>query len=146
MTHYLDTGILLKLYTGEPESPAVRRFVVEVGQPLPFHALHRSECASALHLKACRGECSIAQANRALEDIAEDLRSGILRALLPDWEAVWQRCFGLARSHAAVTGCRTLDTLHVATALEMGFRRLVTSDTRQATLAERVGMIPINPT
>ncbi len=145
MTLYLDTSILLKLYTEEPESPAVRRFVVGAGQALPFHKLHHSECASALHLKAFRGECSVAQANRALGDIEEDLRSGMLRAFVPDWEDAWRRCFALAQSHTASTGCRTLDTLHVACAMELGFREFATSDKRQATLAERVGLTPRNP-
>lgn len=51
----------------------------------------------------------------------------------------------LARAHAAATGCRTLDTLHVACAQELGFRDFVTSDRRQAALAERLGFTVHNP-
>ena len=141
MNCYYDTGLLLKLYTDEPESGAVQAFAVENAQPIPFLSLHQSECASALHLKAFRGECSVAHANRALADIQEDLRAGVLHAFLPDWEAVWRQCTDMAQSHAHLIGCRTLDTLHVACALELGFRHFVTSDARQTALAERAGMV-----
>ncbi|MCC5808120.1 MAG: type II toxin-antitoxin system VapC family toxin [Opitutales bacterium] len=146
MNCYFDTGLLLKLYTDEPESGAVQAFAIETAQPIPFLALHQAECASALHLKAFRGECSIAQANRALADIHEDLRAGVLYALTPDWVAVWRQCTELAQSHAAVIGCRTLDALHVACALELGFRHFVSSDARQSSLAKRVGMSVHCPT
>ncbi|MFP4357962.1 MAG: type II toxin-antitoxin system VapC family toxin [Puniceicoccaceae bacterium] len=140
MTRNFDTGVLLKLYTNEPESDAVQGFVVSTGQPIPFLAPHHSECSTALHLKAFRGECSVAQANRALANIEEDLRSGVLHPLQPDWENVWHRCAELARSHAAFVGCRTLNALHVACSLAFGFREFVTSDARQTDLAERVGL------
>lgn len=145
MNRYYDTGLLLKLYTEEPESRIIRRMVVEAQESLPFHTFHRSECASALHLKAFRRECSVAQANRALQDIDADLRSGVLQSILPDWEEVWQRCHELVRAHSADTGCRVLDTLHVACALELGFREFVTSDRRQAALVEIVGLSLLNP-
>ena len=140
MSYYYDTGLLLKLYTEEPESEAVRRFCIEKARPIPFLALHHSECASALHLKAFRGECSVAQANRALSDLAQDLRSGVLHSIKPDWQAIWRRSAYLAQSYAALTGCRTLDSLHVACALELGYSQFVSSDVRQSKLAERIGL------
>jgi predicted nucleic acid-binding protein len=143
---YYDTGVLVKLYTPEPESPSVRRFVVETGQTLPFLSLHRSECASAFHLKAFRGECSLAQANRALADIAEDVRTGLLTYLQPDWEFVWQKSVELTQAHSANTGCRTLDVLHVAAAVTLGFREFATSDIRQFRLAAHLGLAVHNPT
>ena len=48
-------------------------------------------------------------------------------------------------SEAGVTGCRTLDTLHVASARVLGLGRLVTTDRRQAALAERAGLVVIDP-
>jgi predicted nucleic acid-binding protein len=140
MNCYFDTIQLIKLYTPEPESAAVQAFAIKNAQPIPFLALHHSECASALHLKAFRGECSVEQANRALADIQDDLRTGVLHALEPDWEAVWQRCTALTIAHGAAIGCRTLDTLHIASAMELGYRHVVTSDSRQSKLAERIGM------
>lgn len=146
MTLYYDTGVLLKLYTQEPESANVRDFVTNTGEAIPFLNLHQSECASALHLKAFRKECSVRQANRALGDIDEDLRRGILQRILPDWEIIWGKTYQLSQAHSAITGCRTLDTLHVAAALCSGFRHFATSDKRQRELADRVGLRTLDPT
>ena len=143
---YYDTGILVKLYTIEPESAAVQKFVTAQASPIPFHAFHLSETASAFHLKAFRRECTVAQANRAMADLEEDLRSGILFELAPDWQKTWDRCLTLTRAHAALTGCRTLDTLHIACAMELGAREFVTSDHRQAKLATLLGFTVHDPT
>lgn len=145
MTLYYDTGILLKLYTPESESPTVSHFVREAGQAIPFLSLHRTECTSALHLKAFRGECTVAQANRALADLNSDLRRGVLMLLQPDWESLWEKARQLCEAHSAHLGCRTLDTLHVAAALLFAFGQFATSDARQSALAERVGLTVINP-
>lgn len=146
MRIYYDTGVLLKLYTVEVESAAVRNFVVKAGQAIPFLCLHQSECASALHLKAFRGECSVQQANQALCDIDEDLRGGVLERILPEWELLWARTFELSRAYSSITGCRTLDTLHVAAALHLGIRHFATSDQRQSSLTNRVGLRVFDPT
>ena len=145
MSYYYDTGLLLKLYTEEPESDAVRKFCIESAEPIPLLALHHSECTSALHLKAFRGECSVAQANRALSDLEEDIRSGVLHSIHPDWQAIWERSAHLAQSYAAITGCRTLDSLHVACALELGYVQFVSSDIRQCKLAEQLGLVVLCP-
>lgn len=146
MSIYYDTGVLLKLYTVEPESASVRAFVTQAAEAIPFLSLHQSECASALHLKAFRGECSVQQANQALGDIDEDLRSGVFNRMLPDWESVWAKAFELSQAYASITGCRTLDTLHVSAALHLGIRKFATSDQRQAGLASRVGLRVFDPT
>jgi predicted nucleic acid-binding protein len=62
------------------------------------------------------------------------------------WSAVefptqaWQTCDDLARRHGPVLGVRTLDSLHVACALELKADRFWTFDERQARLAEAVGL------
>lgn len=50
-----------------------------------------------------------------------------------------------SRTHTPVLGCRTLDVLHVATAIELGLRDFVTFDTRQTRLAAAVGVKPVRP-
>lgn len=145
MTRYYDTGVLLKLYTPEQDSDAARDFVRRWKQPLLFTRLHRVECTAALRLKVFRGECRQNEVTSALRDIDEDIVSGVLQTADLDWNAAWGRCVGLADAHAAATGCRTLDALHVACAVELGARMLVTSDPRQARLARQAGLKTVNP-
>jgi len=146
MTTWFDTGILLKLYTTEPESVAVQSWVRNRTEPIRICVLHRSECSSALHLKAFRGECDVAVAARALDLVESDLRSGVLRMVAVDWDAAWETCHRFATRYAAETGVRTLDTLHVACALQLEASEFVTSDRRQATLADQTGLTVIDPT
>jgi predicted nucleic acid-binding protein len=55
-------------------------------------------------------------------------------------EMAFERCIQLAKQHATRMGMGTLDTLHVASALELGAERFWTFDERQAKLAKAVGL------
>lgn len=52
----------------------------------------------------------------------------------------WDTGIDLARRHGPALGVRTLDSLHVACALELKAERFWTFDERQARLAEAVGL------
>lgn len=145
MSRYYDTGVVLKLYTLERQSDAVRRFVVIAGEPIVFTQLHAAESISALRLKCFRGECAEAESSAAIRDIESDMVSGVLRPKALDWGEAWRRCRALSKSHAAATGCRTLDALHVACALLLEADEFVTTDRRQADLASRAGLSVMNP-
>jgi predicted nucleic acid-binding protein len=77
--------------------------------------------------------------------LEEDIRAGVLHSITPDWRAIWARSAHLAQSYAATTGCRTLDSLHVACALKLGYARFVSSDLRQRKLAEQLGLVVLCP-
>jgi predicted nucleic acid-binding protein len=52
----------------------------------------------------------------------------------------WETAVSLARQYGSKFGVRTLDSLHVACALELKAERFWTFDERQARLAESVGL------
>jgi predicted nucleic acid-binding protein len=52
----------------------------------------------------------------------------------------WETAIRLARRFAPTIGVRTLDSLHVACALELKAQKFWTFDDRQARLAEVVGL------
>ncbi len=145
MSTYYDTGIILKLYTEEPDSPAARKLVTRRRVALHVTELHRAEFVNALRLKCFRRECSEAQAEQALAHLEEDFQAGILRMAALDWDAAWGDCRALSIAHAARTGCRTLDALHVAGALQLGCREFVTTDARQGALARICRLKVITP-
>jgi len=49
----------------------------------------------------------------------------------------------LSRKHTASIGCRSLDVLHVASALELELKNFLTFDRRQQKLAAAAGIRPI---
>jgi predicted nucleic acid-binding protein len=55
-------------------------------------------------------------------------------------EDAWSVCSDLARRYGPTLGVRTLDSLHVACALELKADKFWTFDERQAKLAEAVGL------
>lgn len=142
---YFDTGVLLKLYTSEPESSAVQNFVTTRGQAIAVTELHLTEATSAFRLKEFRGECSADQSSAALGSIEDDLRARLLRRTAVDWPEIWTRCQMLARTETARHGTRTLDTLHVAAALHLGSSEFVSTDRRQTALARACGISVVDP-
>jgi len=64
----------------------------------------------------------------------------------PNWPSVdlpagaFERCAELARRHGARLGMRTLDSLHVAAAIELKVERFWTFDERQKKLAAGEGL------
>jgi len=60
--------------------------------------------------------------------------------ILPLPERAFDVCADLARRHGSKLGVRTLDSLHVACALELKAKRFWTFDDRQAKLAKAEGL------
>jgi predicted nucleic acid-binding protein len=55
------------------------------------------------------------------------------------------RAVELSRAHSPKLGTRSLDVLHVASALELEMRSFVTYDKRQESLARAVGLKTLAP-
>jgi hypothetical protein len=56
------------------------------------------------------------------------------------WRAALNRAAELSRQHTATIGCRSLDVLHVASALELQMKRFLTFDNHQSRLATTTGL------
>jgi predicted nucleic acid-binding protein len=101
--------------------------------------LNRAEVANAIHRYVFRGAISAADALASWNDFERDCAQGVwIPVNLP--ERTWQTSIDLARRYGPTLGVRTLDSLHVACALELKAQRFWTFDERQARLAEAVGL------
>jgi predicted nucleic acid-binding protein len=76
----------------------------------------------------------------ALASFEEDFSEA--RCVLIDvlWRATLRRAGEISREYTTTLGCRTLDVLHVATALQLGLGSLLTFDHRQQDLAQATGL------
>ena len=145
---YLDTGCLVKLYYPERDSSAVARAVA--GEQIAFTALHELEMVTAMQLKVFRGEAKSEQVVETTPDrmkpvaaiglVKEDLVAGKLVDPPTDWRSTFGEATRLAQSHAAVVGCRSLDTLHCALVKVVSPSMFFSSDARQIQLARAVGL------
>ena len=102
----------------------------------PFH---RAEVAHAIFNQVFRGRMTTSQARDTFQDFEEDCSIGIWRqAQLPI--GIFDSSAAMARRHAATLGVRTLDSMHVAAALELRADLFWTFDVRQRKLAEAEGL------
>jgi predicted nucleic acid-binding protein len=136
---YPDTSFVVALFVYETRSAEAQRLMtVHAGQPW-FTPLHAVEWEHAIAQNVRLGQASPAEAARWRDHLAEDLRSGRwLQTGLPS--DVWTRSASLARILGPLLPMRTLDTLHVMAALDLGATDFWTFDAQQARLARRVGL------
>jgi predicted nucleic acid-binding protein len=137
---YFDTGVLLKLYSAEEDSPRAVALVESYGSPIGFSGLQHTELRNALHRKSTRKEISRQELRRTLRNLQSDIDHGVLRPLEIDWKEVFVEANRLTDKYALSVQCRTLDTLHVATALKLEIASIGTTDERQKILAQKAGL------
>ena len=142
---YADPGALLKLYIHEPASAAMSAWRSRTKGALPVTPHGRLEIVNGICLAGFRKIISAEALSDAIVSFDEDLAEG--RYVDADilWRATLRRARDLSRAHTPVLGCRTLDVLHVATAIELGLRYFVTFDSRQGQLAKAAGLKPLTP-
>lgn len=138
MSIYADTSFFLSAYLRDGHTPETLRRLRTRPQIwlTPFHKI---EIAHGLAQKIFRQELSLPVTNRIYDQLAQDCDAGLwVLADLP--LLTFERGITLARTHVAKLGTRTLDTLHVAAALELEAVQFWTFDQRQARLAKAVGL------
>ena len=137
---YVDPSALTRLYLHQPDSATMVRWRARTPGPLPVTHHGRLEVVNAISLACFRGEISRAEADKAWTYLEQDFVSAQLVHADLLWRAALQRAGDLSRAHSPGLGCRSLDVLHVACALELKLRNLLTFDDRQRKLASAVGL------
>lgn len=142
---YVDPSALLKLYLQEPESRAMAAWRARISGPLFITHHGRVELINAIGLAAFRGLINEKVFHDALAALDDDFEEG--RYLQADllWRATLKRAADLARLFTRTLGCRSLDVLHVASAVELELRLFVTFDERQRELARAVRLKVLVP-
>jgi len=102
----------------------------------PFHS---AEWIHAVERQVFQKHLSRHEAQQIYAEFEADRKSGVwIEVALP--ESAFAVCYDLGRRYAARLGNQTLDTLHVASALELKARSFWTFDERQAKLARAAGL------
>ena len=138
---YLDSSCLLKIFWEEPESGAVRQAVsgeqqviisslTELQTEVQFRARWLSGAINKRRYDAYRGKLALFRGTSPFE--FHELTSTIFR------RAIEQHI-------SAKLHCRSLDRLHLAAMDELGSRRLMTNDNKQAAAARSLGYEVLTP-
>ena len=142
-TTYVDPSALLKLYVHQPESAEMSAWRTRVKGALAVTHHGRVEITNGICLAAFRRYITVEAMSDALASFEEDFGEG--RYIQADllWRATLKRAGNLSQKHTPVLGCRSLDVLHVASALELELKNFLTFDRRQQKLAKAAGLKPI---
>ena len=142
---YVDPSALWKLYIHEAESPAMSAWRTRIKGALPITLHGRLEIENGISLAAFRKAITTGAMADALLSFEEDLAEGRYTEIDVLWRATLRRAADISRTYTPKLGCRSLDVLHVATAIELGLRDFVTFDGRQRLVARAVGLKSITP-
>jgi predicted nucleic acid-binding protein len=135
---YADTGFLVSLYGQDAQSAAARSSAQN--QPtFVLTPLVEAEFVNALELQVFRKQWTRGQAQTIHNHFLQHQAAAIIRSEPFPVEA-WERAVILSRRHGAALGVRTLDVLHVASALVLKPDVFLTFDTRQSKLARVEGL------
>ena len=150
MRAYADTSFVVALLApGSGTGEAVDAYRRRRKPPLFFTRFHEAEVMNALRLrsfiegregKAAQHAAARRERSAALARLKHYHTLGVLRRATVEWDAVLDRVMELSEAHTERVGCRTLDVIHVATALLLESEVFLTGDARQARVAKAEGM------
>ena len=150
MRAYADSSFILRLVTGEADSPQAIAEYRRLDSPKLFYLpLHALEVRNAILQRAFHQRRSIASRQR--RHVARERDAALARlehlvarrALLDvalDMDAALTRAANLSTAHTERLGARAIDLLHVAGALTLESELFLTTDSRQAQLAKAEGL------
>lgn len=113
--------------------------------PLAVTHHGRVEIVNAICLAGFRGYITVKAMDDSLASFDEDFAAGMYVQADILWRSALNHATELSRAHTPSLGCRSLDVLHVASALELGLPNFLTFDVRQKQLAKAVGLKVIAP-
>lgn len=138
MNTYADTSFFVSLYLPDPHSLEAQRRLSSQSV-VWLTPLHVAEWTHAIEQHVFRKQISAGEASRLHSAFQATMQNRVwLEVLVP--ESAFERCAELARQYAAKFGLRTLDTLHVASALELNADTFWTFDEHQQKLAKACGL------
>ena len=145
MSAYFDTSALLSAYVTEVHSQAARQALRRYGS-IPLTALHALELRNSLELLVGRAVLSAAERDGLVAQIEDDRQAGRLLDTAADWQLILTRAGDLSVAHTRTCLTRSLDLLHVATALELNCAIFVSGDRRQLKAARAVKLRAVDIT
>lgn len=137
---YIDTSIIVKLYFKEKFSPEASDWVKKNNEAIPLTGFHELEITNAIHLKEFRSEITSEQVRHVLSKFYAHQKSGVYYRPMLNWADTINFAVDIARNHTRIIGSRSLDILHIASALAIKADRFLTFDKRQQALADATGL------
>jgi predicted nucleic acid-binding protein len=146
MNAFADTSFLYALYRQQENSPVADGLIGKAREPVYVSSLVLFEFRQSARLQVFRFSkdktqgFSKREAQLMLAILEENIAIGALAIVPVDWQDVHSAAERLSSRHTATGGHRALDILHVATAIHLKVRNVLTFDKNQTALAKAAGL------
>ncbi|HUD81889.1 MAG TPA: type II toxin-antitoxin system VapC family toxin [Candidatus Saccharimonadales bacterium] len=146
MISFPDTSFLCAFYRRQDNSPQAAAYFKTMPEALHVSGLLLYQFRQSvrfqvwLHARDKGKGYSRTDCDRALADLKTDLDTGALMVVIAGWPDVHRLAEAISKRHTIAGGHRSLDILHVATALHFGARQFLTFDASQRKLAAAEGL------
>jgi predicted nucleic acid-binding protein len=137
---YADTSFLVSLYVLDANSERAAIHIQQAKLPVVLTTFGELELTNAISLRLFRRELTPSKVKAARALVHKDLVDGVLLAK-PMTTSNFEKAMQMARRKTPQFGTRTLDILHVASALELKTEMFYTFDHNQARLAKAEGLL-----
>ena len=137
---YVDTSVIVKLYVKEKYSLDASNWLKKNNEAIPLTVFHELEFNNAINLKEFRAEITTDEIRLIMARFADHESKGVFYRPQISWADTFKHAVDLSKEHTGKTGSRSLDILHVASALSIKADRFLTLDKRQSELASLTGI------
>lgn len=147
MKAYPDTSFLCALYRLQLNSADAAAYFAAMPGPLEVSTLLLYEFRQAVRfqIRLHRHDASKgyprAEGTKMLADLKADLVSGQVITIPAPWSQIHLAAERLSELYTDAGGHRSMNILHVATAIELGAKQFLTFDGNQKKLAEAEGLV-----
>lgn len=143
---YCDSSFLTSLYvTTDLFNPHARKEASKFTHAIPYTLLNEIEVLNVLHRALGTRALDQTSHDAIIREIDADEASGLLERASLNQIKLYQKARELSKKYTPVLACRSLDILHVASALILGGKKFASFDNRQRQLADKVGLRLIPP-
>lgn len=145
MSVFADTSIVCALTRLQDSTPRAYSLVAHFKEPIHLSALVVFEFRQSVRLQAFRFSKDRLQgfpkkiADDMLDQLDENIVNGVFIIPPVDWMDVCSLAERLSLKHTFHKGHRTMDVLHVATALHLKMKTFLSFDQNQRVLAKKEG-------
>lgn len=140
MSVYADTSFLVSLYVLDANSERAAAHIQQAKFPILLTSFGELELINAISLRLFRKELVPSEVKAARALVQKDLVDGVL-LIKPLTMGIFEKATQMARRRTPHLGTRTLDILHVASALELKAEMFYTFDRNQERLARAEGLL-----
>ena len=140
MVAFADTGFIASLYLQETTSKAADAALGASPGPLPLTPLMMLELRNAFNRALRRGRITASGRDAIWQDVETDIAGGFLVPTTVAQEPLHEKARQLSDRYTPTLGTRSLDLLHIATALLLESEIFFSFDDRQRKVAAGEGL------